>query len=145
DEIFRGAARSCRSTRGVVMALARLDWSQSGIEYAGIGNIESKIVNGPSTQGFISRRGIVGLNAPRPLVTRNPWSPGHILVMYSDGLSSHWNWRDFAGLAEEPAGVLARHLLLKLAKDNDDATVLVVKTKTRGHDIPSGAALTEAG
>jgi hypothetical protein len=48
------------------------------------------------------------------------------MVLHSDGLGTNWSWDDFPGLASHPAGVIARQLLQTLAKEEDDATVVVV-------------------
>ena len=49
------------------------------------------------------------------------------MVMHSDGLHSRWNWTDFPDLAQQPADHIARFLLGRLGKQEDDATVLVVR------------------
>jgi hypothetical protein len=42
-------------------------------------------------------------------------------------LRTHWIWEDFPGLDTQSAGVIAQQLLSALAKEDDDATVVVVK------------------
>ncbi|HWB59256.1 MAG TPA: ATP-binding protein [Chthoniobacteraceae bacterium] len=127
DNLFRGAGRACRATRGVVMTLARFDMAARKVLIAGIGNVEARLIaNGdPARANFVSRRGIVGLNAPNPLVVEIPWKTGNFLILHSDGLKTHWNWTDFPGLAHEKPGVIAQRLLYALGKIDDDATVLV--------------------
>ena len=157
EDIFRSTQRSCRSTRGVVMALARFDFG-TGLSYPGspdridhdssptnqaivnrqssillsfatIGNIEARVVNSIEPYRFAIRRGIVGRNAPKPVVTQHEWNFNNILVLHSDGLTTHWRWEDFQYLANEPATFMAREMLRKLGKETDDATVVVVKGK----------------
>ena len=127
DQIFRGVGRACRATRGVVMALARFDWGQGRLAFASVGNIEVRVFPGSKQFSFSIRRGVLGLNAPNALVTEHPWPPDHMLVLHSDGLRTHWNWKDFPGVTELPAQDLAQELLRSLAKDEDDATVVVVR------------------
>jgi anti-sigma regulatory factor (Ser/Thr protein kinase) len=126
EQIFLGAGRACIATRGVVMALARFDWGQDRLTFASVGNIEVRIFPSSRSFHFIIRRGIVGLNAPRPVVTESPWAAGNLMVLHSDGLNTHWSWEDFPGLTGQPADVAAQALLRKLAKEDDDATVVVV-------------------
>ena len=64
------------------------------------------------------------------MVTEHPWSPDHVLVLHSDGVTTHWGWNDLPDLMEGAAPDLARELLRKLAKETDDATVIVVKEAT---------------
>jgi anti-sigma regulatory factor (Ser/Thr protein kinase) len=129
-EIFLGVARECRTTRGVVMALACIDCGRANLSLANIGNIEVRLFGGSEPVKFQVRRGVIGLNAPRPLVTEHCWEPGHVMVLQSDGLNTHWSWNDYQHLKYRPASVLAQRLLHDLARDNDDATVAVVKNKT---------------
>jgi anti-sigma regulatory factor (Ser/Thr protein kinase) len=125
--LFRGVGRACRGTRGVVMAVARFQWSQGRLTFGSIGDIAARVFGSPEPVHFRIRRGILGSQAPQPVVTSHPWDPAGVLVLHSDGLSSRWRWSDFPGLVSRPATEAARHLLNRLAKDNDDATVVVVK------------------
>lgn len=129
EAIFRGVGRACRATRGVVLALARFDWAAETIKltFASIGNIEARAFGSLVPTNFIVRRGVIGLNAPNPVVTEHCWDPDCVLVLFSDGLQSRWRWNDFPELAEAPAPHAAQRLLQALAKDNDDATVIVVR------------------
>ncbi len=127
DQIFRGAGAACLATRGVVMALARFDWGRSRLSFASVGNIEARVFPFSRAFAFPVRRGVVGLNAPAALVSEHPWPPGHVLVLHSDGLTTHWVWEDFPGLTDLGAPAMAQELLRALAKEDDDATVVVVK------------------
>jgi len=127
DHLFQGAGRACRATRGVVMALARFDLARQAVTVASVGNIEVRLIGNRERLDLIVRRGIIGLNAPNPVVTEHPWTAASLLIMHSDGLSTHWNWRDFSALEPESPTVIARRLLTRLAKIDDDATVVVAK------------------
>jgi serine/threonine protein phosphatase PrpC len=133
DAIFRGVGRTCRATRGVVMALVRFNFARDDIRFsfASVGNIEARVFGGGSRQQFIVPRGIVGGNAPPPRVTDHRWYPGTVMVLHSDGVSGRWGLADFSELARESASTMAPRLLRALAKDNDDATIVVVRGTTR--------------
>jgi anti-sigma regulatory factor (Ser/Thr protein kinase)/serine/threonine protein phosphatase PrpC len=131
EETFRGVGRLCRATRGVVMALARFDWEQEKLIFASVGNVEVRVFNSPEPVKFVVRRGIIGLNAPNPVVTQHHWEPNNIMVIHSDGVRTHWQWEDFPELASESATVTAQRLLHVLAKEEDDATVAVVRGKPK--------------
>jgi hypothetical protein len=132
EAIFRGVGRTCRATRGVVMALARFEFGGPGIRFsfASVGNIEACLCGGPVREHFIVRRGILGGQAPPPRVTDHRWQAGQVLVLHSDGLTHRWRWDDFPNLARESATTVAQHLLWALAHKNDDATVVVVRSTT---------------
>lgn len=127
EGIFRGVERACRATRGVVMALARFNWGRARLVFASVGNVEARAWGNSEPMNFILRRGIIGANAPLPVVTEHPWDPRYVLVLHSDGLRTRWRWEDFPHLAVASATVAAQQLLRSLAKDDDDATVVVVK------------------
>jgi len=127
DEIFRGVARTCRATRGVVMGLARFDWGRATLTFASVGNVEARVFGSPEPMNFVYPRGVLGLNARRPVVTQHRWELSNVMVLYSDGLIPHWRWSDFPHLAEASATVAAQELLRAFARETDDATVVVVK------------------
>ena len=129
DALFRRTGQACRATRGMVMALARFDWATWRLTFCSVGNIVARAFGPGEHIHLISRRGVVGGRAPSPRVTEHRWAPGKVMVLHSDGLSTHWRWQDFAPLADRSADAVASGMLAALAKDHDDATVLVVRDK----------------
>jgi hypothetical protein len=127
-DIFLGVDRTCRATRGVVMGLARFDWGKGTLTFASVGNVEARVFASPEPMNFVVPRGILGLNAPRPVVAQHRWALSSVMVLYSDGLSTHWRWSDFPHLAKASATGAAQELLCTFAREADDATVLVVKS-----------------
>ena len=138
SSIFLGVGRVCRATRGVVMSLARFDWtpdlSRIILTFSGIGNVEMHVIGKQESMNFIIRRGILGVNAPNPVVTEHLWNPEYVMVLHSDGISSHWKWIDFPEMAKVSPDVAAQRLLKHLARDEDDATVIVAKGKNRKNE-----------
>ena len=130
EDLFRGVARQCRATRGVVMSVLRFEWPPLGFDFAGIGNVELRM-RLKTDSGAVLRRGILGVQAPRPLITHHRWTAGQIAVLFSDGLTSRWHWEDFADLDTQTAERSAHALLDHLARDHDDATVMVIKEPGR--------------
>ena len=99
------------------------------LTFASLGNIEVRGFPSSAPFSFVMRRGVIGLRAPKVVVTEHPWSGEHVMVLHSDGLTSRWSWKDFPGLEAKPAAAAAHELLRALAKDQDDATVVVVRSK----------------
>jgi anti-sigma regulatory factor (Ser/Thr protein kinase)/serine/threonine protein phosphatase PrpC len=127
ESIFRGTGRACRATRGVVMALAHFDLANHRLTVAGIGNIEVRLVGSPERFNLITRRGVLGMNAPNAVSTEHPWTSSSMLIMHSDGLKTHWDWKDFRDLEREAPSLIAQRLLEILGKTEDDATIIVAK------------------
>lgn len=136
DSIFSGTGTACSGTRGVVLAIVRFSWEPAPTQgpaeirfsHASVGNIECKVFGSPHPISFIERRGVVGVNAPKPVISSHIWGPAMKLVMYSDGLRTNWRWADFPELADAEINRAAAALLHRLGKE-DDATVMVVRTK----------------
>jgi anti-sigma regulatory factor (Ser/Thr protein kinase) len=131
DQIIRGTCRACRATRGVVMALARFDWGLGTMSFASVGNILVRVFPRSEPFHFVVRRGVIGLNAPKAIVTEHAWPLDHVLVLHSDGVSSHWSWQDLPGWEDRSADSMAQDLLHSAAKGDDDATVIVVRNVIR--------------
>ena len=127
DTLFCGVDRACRGTQGVVMALARFDWGSESLIFASVGNIEARVFACPQKMNFLVRRGLIGLNAPHPVITEHHWEPSQVMVLHSDGVSARWEWGDYPELRDASATRAAQHLLNRHARDNDDATVVVVR------------------
>jgi anti-sigma regulatory factor (Ser/Thr protein kinase)/serine/threonine protein phosphatase PrpC len=128
EALFRGAGRACQATRGVVMTLALIDASRRTFTVGSVGDVELRVwERGEQRHGLIPRRGVVGLNAPPPAIVEHPFTPTTVLIMHSDGVGSHWDFNSFPWLAHESAPVTAHRMLSALARENDDATILVVR------------------
>ncbi len=127
NQIIRGVHMACQHSRGLVMALARLDLINKDIFFTGIGNIEVRIFGNKMQDSFISRRGIMGRNIPTPKIMKHHWEPGFIMILFSDGIKSRWQWKDYSYLLDKPARFIAYRMLEDLARDDDDATIVVVK------------------
>lgn len=126
-ELFEGVERTCRSTRGVVMALASFDLDAEVATIGSVGNISVNVCNTPESIHAVSPRGVVGGNAPNPILKQCEWQSNYVLVLHSDGLTNRWSWDDFTELKTTPVTHTAQELLRSLSTEDDDATVLVVK------------------
>ncbi len=130
--LFQGVGRECIATRGCVMAIARFDWEAGAVRHASIGNVDTRVVGTPEPLKLVGRRGVLGARAPTPAVNSGPWDPASSkMVMYSDGISSRWDWRDLADMSGDGAQATANAMLARLGKDQDDATVVVIKGAQR--------------
>jgi serine/threonine protein phosphatase PrpC len=128
EALFQGVGRACRSTRGVVMSLARFDLANKKITVAGVGNIEVRLIGGPRQSTQVMRRGIIGLtSAPKPVSTEHPWTADSVLVMHSDGIHTRWKWEELNQTGQAAPEELARRLVRNYGRIDDDATALVAK------------------
>jgi phosphoserine phosphatase RsbX len=117
-------------TRGVAMTLARVDYADSTLSWAGVGNVTANLVAKDAAGIHIrsSARlaaGIVGYRIPeiRPAQVISIRA-GDLIVMATDGITDdHLDHIDFAASAT----VIADEILSKYAKESDDALVLAAR------------------
>ncbi|MDM4141029.1 SpoIIE family protein phosphatase [Mycobacterium sp. FLAC0960] len=122
--------RVLAGTRGVAMTLARVDFADSTLTWAGVGNVTADVVAKAPTgiQVRSSARlaaGIVGYRIPeiRPAQVVSI-RPGDLIVMSTDGIAEDYlDHIDFSASAV----AIAEGLLGKDAKETDDAMVLAAR------------------
>ncbi len=118
-----------RSTRGAAVAAARLFPEEEVVRFAGIGNIGAAIVSGKATRQLVSHAGTVGHELHRVQEFVYPWPAGSLLVLYSDGIVSHWSLDSHPGLCDHDAALIAGVLYRDHSRRRDDATVVVARTR----------------
>ncbi|OBA58765.1 stage II sporulation protein M [Mycobacterium sp. 1100029.7] len=117
-------------TRGVAMTLARVDFAAKTLTWTGVGNVSANLVSKDATGVHIrsSARlaaGIVGYRIPeiRPAQVVSI-RVGDLIVLASDGIAEdHLDHLDFAA----SAAVITDQILVKHAKETDDAMVLAAR------------------
>lgn len=125
--LFSHVANACRPTRGVVMALAQIDWLENRLSITGIGNVEVRLLTPQQNNRLNINRGILGFNTVLPKMLQHAWDNNSILVLHSDGISPDWEPSDFPDFYTSRAQVIAQRLFARLADNDDDATIIVIK------------------
>lgn len=116
-----------RATRGAAAAVAQVDRAKGIVRYAGIGNIAASIINGEGSRSLISYNGILGHGIYKLQELSYPWPQGAMLVMHSDGLSTHWDLRRYPGVRSRHPSLIAALLYRDFARERDDVTVVVAR------------------
>ena len=124
NELLTRIHSALKSTRGCVIAIAKIDTENNKLSFSGIGNIESFILSGSKRKSLISFGGIMGHNMRTPRIYEEAFSAGDKLVMFSDGITSRWKFEDI-DWKEHPQKI-SDLLITKHARNNDDATVLII-------------------
>ena len=129
DSIMQGTHRACLSTRGVVMALIYIDLLRCKLHSLNIGNVIVEMYD--NTQHKIIRLpyvpGVLGLEFPQTSPTAIDWNMNSVLLIYSDGISPQWKELVANNFHLINRQQLSYFLLKKYAKNDDDATMLVVR------------------
>lgn len=124
ESIFAGTERACTGTRGVVMGLARFDWTVGTVTVGNVGNITIRAA-ADGQSAFPVRRGVVGGRGPPPTVVTEPWDETATMILHSDGIGG-WSWADVLDRTASPGVSIANWLVDERADPTDDATVVVV-------------------
>jgi hypothetical protein len=109
--------------------VASIDGRVARLSWAGVGNVEAVVLRGPAAApkadaAVALRGGVVGYVLPSVRVDALDLAPGDTVVMATDGIRAGFT----TGLQREaPPAELARFILLRHAKGNDDARVLVAR------------------
>lgn len=124
DILARGLHQRLRHSRGAVAGLAWVDPRADEIRYVGIGNVEVRLIADYPSRLF-SRPGLLGNSRPIfPDVQRTPFGPRSLLILHTDGVGP-------IALGTVPHHVpcveVARSLLARWARPDDDATVVVAR------------------
>ena len=119
--------RALADTRGGVIGLARIDALAGTLSYCGVGNVEARVLRAPTPLRPISFSGTVGARLPTVQVQQYGWSPGAVLVVASDGLSTRWDPARYPGIERHHPAVLGATLFRDFARATDDASVVVAR------------------
>jgi anti-sigma regulatory factor (Ser/Thr protein kinase) len=116
-----------RSTRGAALAILCADPKLGSVSYCGVGNISSSLHRGGRTVNLVSQNGTVGHQARQIRAFEYPYAEGDVLVMHSDGISTHWSLDKYPELLSAGVAQIAAILHRDFNRGRDDATVLVAR------------------
>jgi phosphoserine phosphatase RsbX len=123
DEILAGAHRALASSRGVAATLLRIDEDGGRVEFAGVGNV-NVVTQVASAFHPVPQPGILGRRCRQVRVLEFELTPGDVLVLVSDGVSSRLNLAAFLHLDVQ---AMARAVLETYAAQHDDASCLALQ------------------
>jgi anti-sigma regulatory factor (Ser/Thr protein kinase) len=121
-----------RSTRGAALGLAEILHDQQVIKFVGIGNIMAAVHQNGTARNMVSQNGILGHQIRRVTEFQYPWSESALLVMCSDGINTHWDLNQYAGLAGRDPSLIAATLYRDFTRGRDDTTVIVIRMPAGG-------------
>jgi anti-sigma regulatory factor (Ser/Thr protein kinase) len=127
DDILPECHRALAQTRGAVMAVARITHRA---EIACVGNIGIHIHGGARPRRCVGPSFVLGTPGAmrRPLVVTETLGRSHLMVMFTDGISTRADIEgDHDLLLRAHPVVVAHQMVARFARDNDDALVLVIR------------------
>ncbi|MDT5269240.1 MAG: hypothetical protein QOH49_1426 [Acidobacteriota bacterium] len=127
DELILSTHDALRATRGAVMGVVVLNPARQTFSYAGVGNVEVRVLGATDPARPIPANGTLGARLSQVRVWPHHWQEGTTLVIASDGISATWDANAYPGLVNKSPQLLAGVLLRDFSRIADDATVLVYR------------------
>ncbi|WP_346854242.1 ATP-binding SpoIIE family protein phosphatase [uncultured Draconibacterium sp.] len=125
NSILTHVNNALRGTRGAVAGMALIDTVSNKLSFSGIGNIEGFVCSSNEKKTLLSFGGIIGHNMRTPRVFEFNFNPGDFLYFSSDGITSRWRYDEMDWTKHPQAN--AEHLITNFSRNNDDATVLIIR------------------
>ncbi len=118
-----------KATRGAAVALARIDFEDESLVFAGVGNVCARIINGVEDRTLVCQNGTAGMQIRSLQDVRHTWTAHSLLVMHSDGIASRWSLAEAPTLLQHHPVLVAAWLANNHRRVRDDATVVVVRRR----------------
>jgi phosphoserine phosphatase RsbX len=120
-----GCHDGLRNTRGVVLALARIEGSVGRLTWLSIGNIHGVLQRADSRgESLIARRGVVGRRLPPLHASIVSIAPGDLLVLATDGI--HADFARHISRVDSPQ-LITESIMAAHRTGTDDALVLALR------------------
>jgi negative regulator of sigma-B (phosphoserine phosphatase) len=130
QELLERCHAALRGTRGAVMTFAWFDLDRRQMRWAGVGNVEARLVRATDVRGArhagpVVLGGVVGFQIPRALRTSTvDLEPGDAAAFATDGIAA-----DFSAVLDPMLHpqAQAERVLREHGRGNDDALAVVVR------------------
>jgi negative regulator of sigma-B (phosphoserine phosphatase) len=127
--LVRRCHAALAETRGAVMTLVSLDAPDDTMTWMGVGNVDGRLLRversaGYLCEGILLRNGLVGYQLPALQASVISILPGDLLILATDGIHADF---DQGIILQESVEQIAKKILGRNFKGNDDALVLVVR------------------
>lgn len=126
-ELMAACHQALLTTRGVVMTVAWFDLERAQLSWAGVGNVDARLVrSGPEQREDVALvfGGVLGYRMPQVRAATMALERGDVLVMITDGIDPAISSALASGGA---AQALADRILVSHGKGTDDALAVVVR------------------
>ena len=124
-ELLYQVGDALQNSRGAVGAVVSLDRASGNVDYAGIGNVSTLVIQGKNVRRLAVRDGLLGGRKTTPHREAISVDSNAIIVMYSDGLNTLRSLDSQTALLQRSAPVIAAELLAKNLRGRDDASIVV--------------------
>jgi anti-sigma regulatory factor (Ser/Thr protein kinase) len=132
-EIVTALHQALRGTRGAALGVADVTATADGatVRYCGVGNTVATLVSEGAPRALPSMNGTAGLQVRSMQEFTQPWAPGTMLVMHTDGITTRWRADAYRGILARDPAIFAAALQRDHTRGRDDATVLAFRLRSR--------------
>lgn len=123
--VIRNLHTHIKGSRGAAVGLCHVDEVTGDVNYVGYGNTALRRLWREPAQLF-SRDGTIGRHVGRPWPQRLTLKSGDLLVLYTDGVRSHFELEQYPEAIRDDAATVARNIVEYFGKDLDDAGCIAV-------------------
>lgn len=127
DRVLHRCHGALQGTRGAAVLAVRT--LADALQSCGAGNVAARVFTGLGERSLMGQHGTVGLQIPTLLVSSQERPQHSALIMYTDGITTRWQTKDYAGLLARDATLLAAAILWHNTRSRDDATVIVLQAE----------------
>jgi serine phosphatase RsbU (regulator of sigma subunit) len=132
-DIIGDVHAALRATRGAAVACLAVDLQRGVAQYSGVGNISGVVLLASGRRhSMVSHNGTAGHTMPRVQEFSYPVPRDAVVVMHSDGVSTHWDLGAYPGLLRRHPSVIAGVVYRDFSRRRDDVTVVVAKGRPEG-------------
>jgi serine phosphatase RsbU (regulator of sigma subunit) len=118
--------RALAGTRGAAISVVHIDPDADRLSFAGVGNVEVQLWQAGRARRLLPWRGIVGVARPRPRPEYLALAGDWLLLLHTDGVSSHLALEEVLPVAAPGLQAVADAVLARWGRATDDATVVVI-------------------
>lgn len=116
-----------RPTRGVAATLLEVDWDAGRATSVAVGNVTAALITGTEIKRIAADNGIVGHAMSRPRELQHECHADTVVLLYSDGLTSHWHPERYPGLMQHHAALIAGVFYRDCKRGRDDCLVVCIR------------------
>ena len=127
--LIREIHTALRGTRGAAVSVAALDPAARQLRFSGVGNVLGMMSGPGRSRNFVAMPGIVGHNMAAVREFTYDWPAGSLVLIYSDGVGSHWSLDDYEGLTSLDPALISAVIYRDRKRGRDDASVLAIRER----------------
>lgn len=131
ETVLDDLSHALQPTRGAVAALCQVEGAAGQMSCGGIGNISMLHISNQKLRRLPSRDGRLGAPERQALVETIDITPGDLIILHSDGISTLRNLEQKAGLLRRSALTIAGIVIRDNLRGRDDASVAVIRVHAR--------------